>query len=106
MSKTFRYTKFAKYHYCEHSQEWEEGGVEFDYEVEDEQLLPYIVDFMFDDYFGDDKVVIENEEFSDLVKSKLKALIEKKNLVGFFAESYETKLKEIFEKEALEFYED
>ena len=106
MSKTFRYTKITGHYYCPHSEDWEEDGVEFDYEVEDEKLLPYIVDFMFDDYFSEDKVVIKNEEFRDLVKSKLKALIENKNLVGVFAENYEKQLKEIFMKEALEFYED
>lgn len=104
MSKTFRYTKFTKYHYCEFSDEWEEDGVEFDYEVEDRDLLREIVNLLFDDYFGDDKVICESGERTKEVKERLARLIEENDLIGAFADEYEDTLKEIFQEEAMEWY--
>lgn len=101
MSKTFRYTKFAKYHYCEFSDEWEEDGDEFDYEVEDRQLLPEIVDLLFNDYFADQQGIDEK-----LIKEKLSNIIEENYLIDTFADQYEDTLKEIFQDEALDFYDD
>lgn len=106
MSKTFRYTKFTGHYYCQYSDEWEEDGVEFDYEVEDKDLLPVIVDLLFDDYFGDDKVVKSNKEFENSVKENLKNLIEEQDMIGVLADNYEDTLKEVFQEEALEFYDD
>ena len=104
MSKTFRYTKITGQYYLDYTDEWEEDGVEFDYEVEDEDLLPVIVDLIFDAYFGDDKLVMKDKEFEKLLKQKLSTLIEENDLIGVIAEQYESTLKEIFEKEAMEFY--
>ena len=106
MSKKFRYTKFTKYHYCDFSDEWEEDGIEFDYEVEDRHLLPKIVDLLFDDYFGDDKAICDSEERTKEVKERLKRLVDESDLIGTFADQYEDTLKEIFEQEAMEFYND
>lgn len=106
MSKTFNYTKFTKHHYCDFSDEWEEDGVEFDYEVENKDLLPAIVDLLVDDYFMDDNGVMHNEELRKAVKEKLSKLIEENDLVEQLADQYEDTLKEIFQDEALEFYED
>lgn len=100
MSKKFRYTKFTKYHYCEFSDEWEEDGVEFDYEVEDEDLLPEIVDLVFEEYFSD------RDYNEDLVKEKLQTIIYENDLIVTFADQYEERLKDIFEKEAMEWYND
>lgn len=101
MSKTFKYTKFAKYHYCEHSQEWEEDGVEFDYEVEDEKLLPTVIDLLCADY-----AYKQSEEFESILKVTLERMIIEKNMLGLLCDNYETQLKDIFEREALEFYND
>ena len=106
MSKTFRYTKFTGHYYCQYSDEWEEDGVEFDYEVEDRDLLPVIVDLVFDDYFGDDKVVCDSEERTQEVKERLTRLIDESDLIGAFADQYEDTLKDIFQDEALDFYND
>ena len=106
MSKTFRYTKFTGYHYCQYSDEWEEDGVDFDYEVDDDKLLPKIVNLLFEDYFGDDKVICDSEERTKEVKERLTRLIDESDLVEEFADQYEDTLKEIFQDEALDFYND
>ena len=106
MSKTFKYTKFTGHYYCQYSDEWEEDGIEFDYEVEDDELLPEIVDLVFEEYFGDDKAICESEERTNDVKERLMLLIEENDLIGAFADEYEETLKDIFEKEAMEWYND
>ena len=106
MSKTFRYTKFTKYHYCEFSDEWEEDGVEFDYEVEDEHLLPEIVNLVFEDYLESNELYCDNEEIVKAIKESLKRFIEESELIGVLADQYEDTLKEIFEDEAMEWYND
>ena len=106
MSKTFKYTKFTGHYYCQYSDEWEEDGIEFDYEVEDDELLPEIVDLVFEEYFGDDKAICESEERANDVKERLMLLIEENDLIGAFADEYEETLKDIFEKEAMEWYND
>lgn len=95
MSKKFRYTKFTKYHYCEFSDEWEEDGVEFDYEVEDDRLLDVVVDLLYYEQF---EGKIEKEE--------LIAFIKEFDLLDKIVDGYEDKLKDIFEKEAFENYDD
>jgi hypothetical protein len=104
MSKTFTYTKTTGHYFCIASDEWEEDGVDFDYEVEDRHLLPKIVDLLFNDYFGDDKVICESEERTKEVKERLTRLVEESDLIGTFADQYEDTLKDIFETKALEMY--
>lgn len=100
MSKKFRYTKFTGHYFCKYSDEWEEDGVEFDYEVDNDELLPEIVELIFKDYFSD-------EDYSEKsVKEKIEEIITNSDLVDWFADLYEEELKDIFKKEALEFYED
>lgn len=101
MSKIFRYTKITGHYYCPHSEDWEKDGVEFDYEVEDEKLLPTVIDLLCADYA--DK---QSEEFESILKVTLERMIIEKNMLGLLCDNYETQLKDIFEKEALEFYED
>jgi hypothetical protein len=93
MSKTFKYTKFGKYHYCEFSDEWEEDGTEFEYEVEDDRLLDVVVDLLYYEQF---EGKIEKEELIEF--------IEEFDLLDKIADGYEERLKEIFEKEAFENY--
>lgn len=106
MSKKFRYTKFTKHHYCEFSDEWEEDGVEFDYEVEDKDLLPVIVNLLFEDYFEGENIYCNNEAIVYAIKEKLAKMILESDLIGIFADQYEDTLKEIFLNEAMEFYND
>ena len=88
----------------DYTDEWEEDGVEFDYEVEDEDLLPVIVDLIFNAYFGDDKLVMKDKEFEKLLKQKLSTLIEENDMIGMLADNYEDELKEVFYNEAMESY--
>ena len=104
MSKTFTYTKITGRYYLDYTDEWEEDGVDFEYEVDDDELLPEIVDLVFDDYFGDDKVVCDSEERTKDVKKRLKRLIEESDLIDIFADQYEDTLKEIFQDEAIDAY--
>ena len=106
MSKTFRYTKFTKYHYCDYSDEWEEDGVEFDYEVDNEDLLPEIVELVFNDYFAENKVVCDSEERTNEIKETLSRIIDDNYLIDTLSDQYEDTLKDIFEKEAFDFYND
>jgi hypothetical protein len=106
MSKTFRYTKFTGHYYCQYSDEWEQDGVEFDYEVEDEDLLPEIVNLLFEDYFESDKNYCDNEKSVKAIKENLKRMVEESELIEVFADQYEETLKEIFEQEAMDFYND
>jgi hypothetical protein len=106
MGKTFRYTKITGQYYCAYNDDYEQDGVEFDYEVEDEQLLPVLVDLMFGDYFGEDRVVLDDENLTKLVKENLKRMIDEQELVETLADNYEETLKEIFQDEAMDFYND
>lgn len=106
MSKTFRYTKFTGHYYCQYSDEWEQDGVEFDYEVEDKDLLPEIVNLLFEDYFEGDKNYCDNEQVVKAIKENLKRMVEESELIEVFADQYEETLKDIFEDEAMERYND
>lgn len=105
MSKTFRYTKFTGHYYCQYSDEWEEDGVEFDYEVDDDDLLRELVGLTFEEYF-DKKEIRDNKETEKAVKESLKRFIDEHEIIDILADCYEDELKEIFRDEALEFYND
>lgn len=106
MSKTFKYTKITGHYYCMANNEWEQDGVDFDYEVENNKLLPLIVDLLFYDYFGNDKVICNSEKKKQAIKEKLKKIIDDSDLVVTFADQYEDVLKEYFEEEAMDWYDD
>lgn len=104
MGKTFTYTKITGHYFCQYSDEWEKDGVDFDYEVSDDKLLPKIVNLVFDDYFEGDKNYCDNEQTVKAIKESLSRMIEDRDLVGELADQYEDTLKELFEDEALDFY--
>ena len=92
--KKFTYTKITGHYYCQYSDEWEEDGIEFDYEVEEYDLADAIVQLLqADGYF-------ENVEIDDL-----KEFILNFGLVDKLADEYESELKEMFKQEALDSYE-
>ena len=92
--KKFTYTKITGHYYCQYSDEWEEDGIEFDYEVEEDELLNVVVDLLYYEYFE-----------GKIQKEELKTFIEEFDLLDKIADGYEEQLKEIFEKEAFESYE-
>ena len=92
--KKFTYTKITGHYYCQYSDEWEEDGVEFDYEVEDDRLLDVVVDLLYYEQFE-----------GKVTKEELIEFIEKFDLLDKIADGYEEQLKDIFEKEAFDSYE-
>ena len=106
MSIKFKYTKITGHYFCMASDEWEEDGVEFDYEVEDKDLLPVIVNLVFEDYFESNELYCDNEAVVKDIKENILTMIEENDLIEVFFERYEETLKEIFRDEAMEFYND
>ena len=104
MSKTFTYTKTTGHYFCMASDEWEEYGIDFDYQVEDDEILPVLVNLLFEDYFESEPAYCDNEEVVAAIKEKISNMLVDNNLVGFFANQYEDTLKEIFESDAMEWY--
>lgn len=92
MSKTFKYTKIISSYYLDYTDEWEEDGIEFDYEVDDYDLMNEIMPIIMREYF----------EGQDGFEEQIREFIVHNNLVGFFADKYETALHDIFKKEAME----
>lgn len=105
MSKTFTYTKFTGHYYCQYSDEWEQDGIEFQYEVPTSHLLDALVDILYDQYFGDEELVSKNKEFEKLLREKLKMLIEEQDMIDLLVDGHEDYLYEIFRDEALDYYE-
>ena len=97
MSKIFTYTKvYAKY-YDRKRDDYEEYGCEFDYEVDNKDLLEVVIALIIDDYF-------EGVATKELTLG-LKHLIEEFDLLDELVEGYEDSLKEVFEQEALDSYD-
>ena len=97
--KKFTYTKITGHYYCQYSDEWEEYGCEFDYEVDNEDLFDAVVDLLIEDYF-------ESIDVTNNVRQKLRCMITDFDMLDEFADAYEDSLREMFEEEALENYED
>jgi hypothetical protein len=94
MSKTFKYTKITSRYYLDYTDEWEEDGIEFDYEIDDYDLMNEIMPIIMREYF----------EGQDGLEEQIIEFIVHNDLVGFFADKYETELHDIFEKEAMDWY--
>ena len=93
--RSFTYTKVTGHYYCQYSDEWEEDGIEFDYEVEEDDLADAIVQLLQEDGY-----------FEDVEIDDLKEFILNFGLVDKLADEYESELKDIFEQEALDSYDD
>lgn len=92
MSKTFTYTKITHHAYLESTDEYEEFGFEFDYEVDDEDLRHALADIISVGYFDGDK------KSYDQVHSFIYDL----DLVDTLVELYEDELRDYFEDEAFD----
>ena len=104
MSKTFTYTKPTGHYYCQYSDDWEEYGVDFEYKVEDKELLDEIVPMIIDEYFGEEKDFYADENLWNSIKQKMKDLIYDNDLLDGLVERYEDTLKDIFYDEAIKSY--
>lgn len=92
--KTFTYTKITGQYYLDYTDEWEEDGIEFDYDVEEDDLADAIVQLLQEDGY-----------FEDVEIDNLKEFILNFGLVDKLAYEYESELKEMFKQEALDGYE-
>ena len=104
MSKTFTYTKTTGHYYCQYSDDWEQDGVDFEYKVEDKDLLDEIVPMVIDEYFGEEKDFYADEKLWNSIKQKMKDLIYDNDLLDGLVERYEDTLKDIFYDEAIKAY--
>ena len=96
MSKVFTYSKIIGRVYLEGTDEYEEYDEEFEYEVEDDELLDAVADIVLGVYFDGCDVSI---------KEGLKDFIKDNGNLAELVEDYEDELKDIFRQEAFEFYE-
>jgi hypothetical protein len=85
----FTYTKITGHYFCKASDEWEEDGIEFTYEPTTEQLKSEVKELITRD-FGEEAW----------------KMVEELDLVECIAVFYEEELKDIFEQEAMEWYND
>lgn len=95
MSKSFTYTKITSKYYLDYTDEWEEDGVEFEYEVSSKKCIEAISDILIEEYFYD---------FEDKkeIKSRLQDMISDNDMEETLAERYEEELKDIFREEAFD----
>ena len=85
----FTYTKITGHYFCKASDECEEDGIEFTYEPTREQLTSAL------------QPIIE-KEYGFMAWQ----MIDDLDLIEEVAERYEEELKDIFEQEAMEWYND
>lgn len=86
---TFTYTKITNTYYLSDTDEWEEDGIEFTYEPTYQQLKQEVKELITRDY-GESSW----------------SMIDELDLVDCVAQFYEEELKDIFEQEAMEWYND
>ena len=104
MSKTFRYTRVMSRAYDSYRDNYEDDGIEFDYEVSNDELLPVIVNILFEDYFEKNKQIAENRELVRAIKASINEMVTVNDLVDIFVEAYEEDLKEIFRDDAMDWF--
>ena len=97
MSKMFTYTKVYAEYYDRKRDKTEYYGHEFEYEVDDAELIEAVISFIIEDYF--EGKATKNLELG------LKYFIKDFGLLDELVEGYEDGLKDIFEQEALDSYE-
>ena len=105
MSKTFTYTKITQQAYLERTDEWEEFGEEFEYTVDDSELLDVVADFVCNEYFDlVKKKAKENGTHTDLLLGIMR-FIGDHDLLDELVHEYEEELKDYFEDKAMDSYE-
>ena len=104
MSKTFTYTKIVKECYLENSDEFEYEGIDFDYEIEDSDLIDAVSFLVYQDYFNSGELSCE-VRYVDKVNKGIRQFIEDNDLLEELVERYEDELKEYFEEDAMNYYD-
>ena len=91
----FTYTDIKECVYLESTDEYEEHGVDFEYEVDDDRILTPLTEFVWRDYFnkqGDRKMILNGIE--DFILAY--------ELIETLADNYYDELREYFEEDAFE----
>lgn len=104
MSKTFTYEATVECEYNAIRDEYEFYSEEFDYEVDDCDLLDAVVGFIYEDYFMDTPLCA-NDKYELAVKKGLQEMIDNSDL-DYWVDCYEDALRTFFEEDALEYYEE
>ena len=97
--KTFTYTKITDQVYLEYSDEYEECGDDFDYDASDDEMIPLIARYLYEDYYADIPTVNFKDMYDNLVK-----MIKDLDLVDILADDYYDSLKWDLEDKARENY--
>ena len=103
MSKKFIYTDVNERVYLEGTDEYEDFGEDFEYIVEDEELLKKIVNIVYRDYFSD-LGIEDRPDYVAAVKRGLKDFIEDNNNLDELADDYEDELRDLFMDDAFSTY--
>ena len=100
MSKTLKYTNITEEAYLEASDELEQYGDDFEYEITDKQALEAVSYYVFLDYFSKDSDISGFCSRSNSVKEGIKKFIDDFDLLDTLFEAYEEEVKEYFEEDA------
>lgn len=103
MSKKFVYTDVNERVYLEGTDEYEDFGEEFEYEVEDEELLKKIINIVYRDYFYYPGIE-DHPDYISAVKHGLKDFIRDNDNLDELVDDYENELRDLFMDEAFESY--
>ena len=93
MSRIFTYTKVTGMYLCADSDEWEEDGTDFEYRVDDDELLDAVVDLIHEKYFD-----------KNMNKEQLRDFIESLDLLDILVDKYENDIKDYFQDIAIKSY--
>ena len=97
MEKTFKYFR------CTHAWADEVDGYDFEYTVDESDLLDAVVELIYEDYFyNKENDYCYEVGFITTVKKGIRKQIEQEDTLQDYVERYEDELKEYFEEEAME----
>lgn len=97
MEKTFKYFR------CTHAWADEVDGYDFEYTVDESELLDAVVDLIYEDYFyNKDFELCWNVDFITTVKRGIRKQIDTEDMLKEYVDRYEDELKDYFEEEAME----
>ena len=102
MGKVFTYTRVTESGYLEGSDENEEWGEDFEYEVEWANIRKALGEFIYSDYFTKVKGAKEDKEVKEEIIASIVQFIWDNDLEDTLSENYEEELKEYFSEDAFD----
>lgn len=97
--KTFTYTNITEEVYIECSDEYEYYGDDFAYDADDDEMIPLVARYLYEDYYAD----IPNVNFKTMYNNLVK-MIEDLDLIDKLSDDYYDRLKEDLEDKAKDSY--